>query len=498
MEKISDVIIVGGGTAGLICALTLRLKCPDIRVKVLRSKAIGVIGVGEGTIAGFNNFFFNYLGINRTDFYRETNATWKLGIRFNWNRGRHFNYDFAPACSWKWDNQKYDNGFYHSIGAPELNQNSALMDEAKAFIRADNGDPVITNEAAYHLENARMVVYLEAQVESCGATIVDTRIDQVNCKNQRVDSLTLDDGAKVKADLYIDASGFRSLLLQGALGVPFDDFDSSLFCDRAITGTWQRTDEPILPYTTSDVMQAGWSWQIDHEQHINRGYVYCSKFIDQEQAEAEFRKKNPKLEALNHLSFRPGKCRNLWQQNVVAIGNAGGFVEPLEATSIGMICAQSRKLAELLDSTRCRPDAKVRDIYNNHANEWWESARRFLALHYKLNGAANTPFWDHCSSETELGSCLDEMIAAYKKHGPAAVLLSEFIPDNDLFGINGYLVIMLGLGLQYDRSGIDITAQDRLNWKGHCDAYRQQAQTNSLSVAESLKLIRAEGWQWYN
>ena len=498
MEKISHIVIAGGGTAGLICALSLRLKVPGVSVTVVRSKELGVIGVGEGTVAHFGPFFFEYLGLDRAAFYRETNATWKLGIRFHWGRKGHFNYCFSPNCDWKWDNQQYPNGYYCEGEHATLCQNSALMDAANSFIKLENGDPLIDSSAAFHLENKRFVDYLEAQAGALGVELIDARINEVKGGPPEVGGLVLDDGRVVDGDLYVDASGFRSLLLGQCLCVPFDGYDTSLFCDRALVGPWQRGSEPILPYTTSDTMTAGWSWRIDHERHINRGYVYSSAFLAREEAEAEFRGKNPRLGELRELSFAPGKRREAWVGNVVGIGNAYGFVEPLEATSIQLICLHSRRLVESLNSAHCLPDAAVRRLYNRHVDEIWESVRQFLALHYKFNDRLDTPFWRHCREATVLGDAVDQMIAFYRIHGPDIELLRDFLSSKDIFGLDGYLTMLTGLGVPYDRDRAHQTTEDWQRWRRRCDYFRNQAGLNGASVSESLAKIRSPAWQWYS
>src|SRR5262249_35835047 len=152
-----------------------------------------------------------------------------------------------------------------------------------------------------------------------------------------ITGLKLASGRSRDADLYVDCSGFRSVLLSEALGEPFVNFSSTLYCDRALAGGWDRTTERIKPYTTAETLDAGWCWQTEHPNRIIRGYVYSSAFISDEDAEREFRSKNPKIEKARLLKFPSGRYRNSWVKNVVAIGNASGFVEPLEATSLHVI-----------------------------------------------------------------------------------------------------------------------------------------------------------------
>ncbi len=156
--------------------------------------------------------------------------------------------------------------------------------------------------------------------------------------------LRLESGRRETADLYLDASGFASVLLGKALGEPFVSYDKTLFCDRAVVGGWDRKDPEdmvIKPYTTCETMNCGWCWQIEHENRINRGYVYSSGFISDEEAEKEFRMKNPKVGPTRIVRFVSGRYRNVWVKNVVAVGNAGGFVEPLEATALGAMASNA-------------------------------------------------------------------------------------------------------------------------------------------------------------
>lgn len=497
MNKVSKIVVVGGGTAGLLAALSLRIKLPNIAITVIRSKELGVIGVGEGTLGGFNPFIFNYLGLDRGDFYQQVNPTWKLGIKFGWGSRGSFNYGFSPNCDWQWNDLPYANGFYCHDDFTHACQYASLMDADMAFVKQENGDPLIKDDAVFHLENKRFVDYLESQAVCRGILLLDKKIEGADCSESGIRQLHLHDGTKLSADLYIDSSGFRSMLLHQHLKEPFESYQSSLFCDRALIGSWQRTDEAIRPYTTSDTMNNGWSWRIDHEHHINRGYVYASSFVDREQAEREFRLKNPLLGDLNEIAFTPGKYRHSWVKNVVAIGNACGFVEPLEATSIGIICAQSKKLVEALQASHARPDHRVRQFYNAYSNELWESTRRFLSIHYKLNTLLDTSFWQACRNDTYTGDIVDNMIQFYQSYGPDIHMLRHFLPASDPFGADGYLTIMVGMKLAYDRSNVNISPESAHSWAQHQHYFKQQAEVNSVSVAQALDIIRQPDWRWF-
>src|SRR4051812_26109462 len=234
-----------------------------------------------------------------------------------------------------------------------------------------------------------------------------------------IKTLRFASGRVESADLFIDCSGFASALLGGCLGEGFVSYDRTLFCDRAVVGGWTRTSEAIKPYTTCETMQSGWCWQIEHETRINRGYVYSSAFISDDAAEGEFREKNPLITDTRVVKFTSGRYENFWVGNVVAIGNAGGFVEPLEATALGVIAFQSRTLAEILrdgdqEATRFR-----RDQYNSLHRRHWDSIRDFLAVHYRFNTRIDSQFWRHCQQHCELAGAA-AALECYQENGPSS------------------------------------------------------------------------------
>ena len=266
------------------------------------------------------------------------------------------------------------------------------MTEGKAFARRPDGGPDMDDGYAFHLENAKFVKALEFLATSIGIEFIDATLRGVEKDAQTITSIVLEDGRKLSADFFIDASGFRSELLGKALEEPFINFSKSLFNDRAILGSWQRgSDELILPYTTAETMNAGWSWRIDHEDVINRGYVFCSSHISEEDARKEFAAKNPRAKVNDRLiKFRTGRYQRDWVGNVMAIGNACGFVEPLEATSLMMICWQCQTFVDMVKHVG--PTPSVRDLYNRVWCTAWDEVRDFLLLHFKTNTRIDTPY----------------------------------------------------------------------------------------------------------
>lgn len=494
---IQNVLVLGAGSAGLIVAITLKRKIPQLNVRIVRSPEIGVIGVGEGTTPNFPRHLFDTLGISRKQFYAKAEPTWKIGIRFLWGERGSFNYTFSQQLDSHWAGMNLPIGFYCDEKFDYADLPSALMTQGKVFPRQQNGAPDVQGWHAFHIENKKLVETLEGVATAVGIEFVDAKVSGADRNEDgTVAAVQLEDGRKLEADFFVDCSGFRSELIRRVLDEPYVSFDKTLFCDRAVVGGWERAEEPILPYTTAEAMDSGWAWQIEHEHFINRGYVYASGFISDEEAEAEFRKKNPKVSSTRIVKYRSGRTRNPWVKNVVAIGNSNGFVEPLEATALMVVCSQSNTLAEFLVHSRFSPTPGLRDLYNARTNMVWDEIRDFLGLHYWANTASDTPFWRHCREETDL-SHIGEVLEFYRENGPTGftrhILPTETATD---FGIEGYLVHLVGNKVPY-LPKYTPTEAERQIWNQRRAAFMAQAQTG-LDVKEALAYVRHPGWQWHS
>jgi tryptophan halogenase len=261
-----------------------------------------------------------------------------------------------------------------------------------------------------------------------------------------------------------------------------------------VVGGWERTSEPILPYTTAEQMDAGWAWQIEHEHHVNRGYVYSSQFISDEEATAEFLRKNPQAPSSPRIvHFRSGCYRRLWVDNVVAIGNAAGFVEPLEATALMIVCSHSQSLVNFLIHSKLEPTPSMIQLYNEVTKGTWHETRDFLGLHYKVNLAPNTPFWQHCRADTDL-SGIGGLLEFYEENGPTGFCRYRMPASQSDFGIEGYFVMLVGNKVPH-RKRHQPTVQELSIWEAHRTAHMTKAIT-ALSVKEALACIRRPNWQW--
>ncbi|MHA3775179.1 FAD-dependent oxidoreductase [Verrucomicrobiota bacterium sgz303538] len=493
---IKTILVVGAGSAGLIAAISLKRKLPQVTIRVVRSPEIGVIGVGEGTTPNFPKHVFDYLGISRKRFFELADPTWKLGIRFLWGPRGRFDYTFDQQLDIHWNDLPMPNGYYCDEEFRGTSVPSALMWHGKAFPRQPNGCPDIQGWHAFHIENKKFVDVLELLARENGVEIIDGKVTGSDrLPEGGIAAVHLEDGRRLDADFFIDASGFRSELLGKTLAEPYVSFDPSLFCDRAIIGGWDRTSEPILPYTTAETMDSGWSWQIEHEHHINRGYVYSSRFISDDEAAAEFLRKNPKApDSPRIVKFRSGCYRRLWVENVVAIGNSGGFVEPLEATALMIVCSHVQTLLEMLNRSHLQPTPTWRELYNDLAYQSWIDIRDFLAVHYKLNTALDTPFWRHCREETDISN-VASLLKFYAENGPTGFCRYRLPRMENDFGIEGYLVMLVGNRAPYQAKHTP-SATERQIWERRRAEFAAVAQ-NGLDVKESLAYVRHPGWQWH-
>jgi tryptophan halogenase len=372
---------------------------------------------------------------------------------------------------------------------------SGMMTQEKVFAPAPTGQPAVHLDLAYHFENERFVNFLEGYAQAVGCRVLDDTVAQVLQDDHGVAGLVLKSGRTETADLYVDASGFASLLLGKTLGEPFVPFKSSLFCDRAVVGGWARTSEPIHPYTTCETMPSGWCWQIEHENRINRGYVYSSDFIADDAAEAEFRATAPKVGPTRIVKFVSGRSRDGWVKNVVGVGNSSAFVEPLEATALGLIAIQCRLLVgTLVDSDRRVPQTQLRE-FNKHHHRIWDNVRGFIAMHYKLNTRSDTPFWRACRADADLAGAA-EVVEYYAENGPSNFWAPTLLDPVEPFKMGGYATLLTGMKVPYRRVHQPTDAE--VQWVRQWRERNRRIADRALTVRQALDAAHRPDWAWGN
>jgi tryptophan halogenase len=489
---VKHVLVLGGGSAGFMAALALKVRLPQLNVTMVRSSDLGIIGVGEGSTKAMTHFLHHTLRVDMRQFFAVARPTWKLGLRFIWGPRPYFNYTFGPQLETKSHPElTRANGYYCDEDIEYTDHLSALMSQDRVFEKR-NGQPVMHDFIAYHIENEHFVKFLEMYARSLGIEIHEGLVKEVKQNEIGVSALVLEDGREMSADLFVDASGFRSELLGRTLKEPFISYAGTLFCDRAVVGGWKREsaeDQLIRPYTTCETMDSGWCWQIEHESRINRGYVYSSAFISDDEAEKEFRRKNPKVGTTRIVKFISGRYERAWVGNVVAIGNSSGFVEPLEATALGNIAGQCNTLAETLWLSDSQPRPAQIGCFNRLSAANWDSIRGFLGVHYKFNTRLNTEFWRHCQQHTDLASATD-IVDYYQQAGPDGYYGPIAINTlHDQFQIGGYITLLTGMKAPY-RKTFNPSQKELQIMQAHRTQMKAWA-GSAMTVNEALKALSA-------
>ena len=446
-KSIRRVAVLGGGSAGFLSALTLKTMLPQLDVSLIHSSSLPVIGVGESTTALLPLFLHSGLQIDAQEFFREVGPTWKLGIRFDWGaKGAddyYYPFDLQQETLRSGVLSK-ENAYYYFANKKLFSHYTVMMDEKRSpcFPKAEGGFQM-SDQFGYHIENRAFISFLEKTAKSRAIDIVDQKIEDVSVSDDStISKIELANGNTFSADLFIDCTGFSSRLLGTALKEPFIDYSNSLFCDTAVTSGWQR-DAGVLPYTMCETMDHGWCWQIELLDRVSRGYVFSSQFCTVDQAIEEMRRINPLIdEECQTVKFRSGRYERFWVGNVAAIGNAAGFVEPLESTGLHMIAVTARTLGQALVDTDCQPPDAMMAHVNQYVGRMWDDIRNLLSVHFAFNQKRDTPFWIHCRENTDL-SGVQPLLDFYRECGPSSIG-SEFIPNNSVFRHDGYLALFIG------------------------------------------------------
>jgi len=447
MRIIKNVVILGGGTAGWISAALLNKLLPDtVNITLVESDAIATIGVGEATIPPIQQLNA-VLGIDEAEFLKHTKATMKLAIKFeHWrNIDQHYFHTFGapgkslPFCLFHhlWLRAK-SLGLDMGLWDFDLNYNAAV---AGRFSKIQSQDSALELPYAYHFDAGLYAKFLRAKAENAGVKRLEGKVETVQCHSQTgdIESLTLDDKRVVSGDLFIDCSGFRSLLLRQETQTGFEDWSHWLPCDRAVAAPSERFDT-TAPYTRSIAHSAGWQWQIPLQHRNGNGVVYSSAHCSFEQAcsvlEANVGSKL--LHEPREIRFQTGRAKQQWQRNVIGIGLSSGFVEPLESTSIHLIQSGIVRLVKLFphhgvsDALRCE--------YNRQSQIEFEQIRDFIILHYHQTERTDSEFWRDLRSMSVPDS-LQRKIALFEE---SAAIVRE---QDDLFAEASWLQVLLGQGV---------------------------------------------------
>ncbi len=442
-RTIRRVVIAGGGTAGWMAAAALSKTLGRVLdITLVESEEIGTVGVGEATIPTLVTFH-RLLDINEQEFMAATQATIKLGIGFeHWrDRDQHYIHSFGTTGKDHWTAgfqhfwlEGRHRGLARDYGDYCLELRAAQ--EAR-FAHLPNGGI----NYAFHLDAGRYARFLRQFSEGFGVRRVEGKIRNVltRAADAHIEALELDDGSRIEGDLFIDCTGFRALLIGQTLGVGFEDWSHWLFCDSAFA-VQSTSVRPPIPYTRSIAGEAGWQWRIPLQSRSGNGIVFSSRFIDNEAALATLLgsiEGEPLLEP-RLLRFCPGQRQRSWQGNCVALGLAGGFLEPLESTNIHLI---QRGIVRLLQCFPAVLSQTTIDEYNQQTAAEITHIRDFIILHYHVTQRRDTPFW-RAAAEMSIPATLQHRIDLFRETAQV------FRVPNELFAENSWVQVMLGQGIE--------------------------------------------------
>ena len=444
-HRINHVVIVGGGTAGWMAAAALSrfLANGTTVITLIESEEIGTVGVGEATIPAIRRFN-ELLGMNEDEMLKATQGTFKLGIEFvDWGAlGRRY---FHPFGRYGRDLHGVD---FHQLYLRErLRQTpldlasycvSAVAARHGRFMRPSPQYPERDLNYAFHFDATLYAGFLRRYAERGGVVRIEGRVVDVTLTAERgfVESVTLADGRRVAGELFIDCSGFRGLLIEQALRTGYENWSRWLPCDSALAMPSESVGS-LPPFTRSIATTGGWQWRIPLQHRSGNGHVYSSQHIGDAEAEGILlaNTAGKPLAQPRKLSFVAGRRLQAWNRNVVALGLAAGFVEPLESTSIHLIQQGIARLLALFPDQRFAPIE--RDNYNRFMQVNFEDVRDFIVLHYKLTERTDSRMWNECRTMSVPDS-LQHKLDLFRTKG-------RYLPALEpVFGSTSWIAVMLG------------------------------------------------------
>ena len=448
-NRIRNITVVGGGSAGWMAAAALATYLgKGASIRLVESEEIGIVGVGEASVPHIKMFNGQWLGIDEAEFVKRTQGTIKLGIEFNnWSRiGDSYIHGFGaigrslgPLPFHQFWLKLHQQGRAGPIG--EYSPQTVMAPQGK-FAPGDRnaapGSPLADLAYAYHFDATLYARYLRELAEQRGVRRIEGRIVgvQQRAADGFIESVTLENGERIGGDLFIDCSGFRGLLIEQTLQTGYEDWSHWLPCDRAMAVPSEGVD-PITPYTRSTALAAGWQWRIPLQHRVGNGYVYSSRHLSDDEAAATLLAKldGKALAEPRRLAFTTGMRKKFWNKNVVALGLASGFLEPLESTSIYLAQSGITRLLALFPQRDFNP--LLIERFNRESAFEYERIRDFLILHYNATERDDTPFWDYCRT-MPIPDSLRETVELFRSDG------RYFRNGEDFFALPSWVQVMLG------------------------------------------------------
>jgi tryptophan 7-halogenase len=425
--RINNIVIIGGGTAGYLSALMLSFKT-NYNITIIKSPNISEIGVGESTVGSFISMIQDECGINMDEFNSHVRPVTKHGIEFDFGY-KPFHYTFDNA----FDSQEFKNDM--PVGFDFKGGNYGNSQLSRHMIEKTNSHPN-PQSLAFHIENKPFLNYLEKVLLSRGVKIISEEITDIKRDGDIIQSLN----NEYEADYFIDCSGFKSILSNSE----WYSYNNMLVNDRALFFQ-KRLGDSVRPYTKCTTMNSGWLWEIDHEDKTSCGYVYSSKHITDDKAKSEAESKlDIIIDNSRVIKFKSGRLKEHWIGNVITLGNSDGFVEPLESTSIMAILSLS---SHIIDVIRCKNNDDLIKKYNVFVNNYLDTIRDFVFIHFAFNKKLDTDYWKDCRSRSGLlqSGIGSELLEYYKTNNTNIKFLSHMYINENPFALEGWWSLFRGL-----------------------------------------------------
>jgi tryptophan halogenase len=474
-QAIQNIVIVGGGTAGWMTAIALSTTFNGrANIRVVESEEIGIVGVGEATIPMIQRFN-RVVGIDENEFMRETMGSFKLGVEFvNWGKlGDRYMHGFGrlgqDLATVSFD--QYWQKMRRLGKAAPLEQYSITRMAAKAnkFMPARHdvpNSPLADINYAYHFDASLYAKYLRKLSEQRGVKRIEGKIVRATQREPdgHIDAVELENGTRVEGELFIDCSGFRGLLIEQTLHTGYEDWTHWLPADRALAVPCESV-APLTPYTRATAHKSGWQWRIPLQHRTGNGHVYCSRFISDDEAASTLLANldgkplaDPRL-----IKFNTGMRKLAWNRNVVAVGLASGFLEPIESTSIHLIQSTIQRLIDFFPD---RGWSEIdRDEFNRQTRFDYERIRDFIILHYHLNQRTDSPYWLECANMA-IPDTLRRKMDLYRSHGRVVRV------DNELFSEVGWIQVFEGQNMPIEGYHPLVDAQSEEDIAEYLDGIR--------------------------
>jgi len=493
-SPILHMLVAGSGTDALLAAATLKRAYPGIQVTLVRDPAAPAADpVGESTTPAVLQHICNSVGLHGSDIHLHGRPIWTLGFKCLWGARGTFYRSFDAPYSSPMQGFTSEPGFLAADGGLENCTLSMAMMAAGKLFPKDGSNSFKPTENVTGL-NFRPEPLHALLLRACQALGVNVRNGKVSGFTRNPDTLVLENGSTVTAELYIDATGSEAVLAGLAGNTEWTSYEDACLCTRAATVARRRGSEPIRPYVTLETLDSGWRWRVDHDDAIGFGHAWHPDFISEDEACAELMTKVSDSSLVPRVQrWNCGRRNQAWLGSVVAVGDASGFVEPLASLRLSQLVLQLNWLVRVLAATDGMPGDESRRTYSRVIADAWDECRDFHAIHYRFNQAGKSPFWEMARAKA-MPDKHAELVDLYQSVGPSQVLANCLPSWPGFVGIDSWLAALIGMGVPFRHHPV-IPAQEKKAWDSICEQRRALAKQGvpaELCIGAARRAMKPE------